>query len=291
MQFCLSLRRLALFSALAFGALLISVLNLRAQTGSLPAEKDKALEEMTAAYNPQVVYSPTDIDLYGTALLKQGKIEEVSKVYEKLAADYPDLDPAHPEKSPPLTQEAQSTALFGIAKALQSQGQTTQAAEKFSLFKRLYPHSALAKILEANYGIAVRAHQENKDDEAIPLLIQVCRSQAAPMELRANAMLLHAKVQEAKKETLPAIDQFLKITLYYDSVPGAAAEGLWCGAKLLEKQAAALPQASQNSKEVTKTTQLQKAIKAYKDLLAKYPNSPHADEAKARLAVLEPPPK
>ncbi|MEI8234195.1 MAG: tetratricopeptide repeat protein [Verrucomicrobiota bacterium] len=251
-------------------------------------DKTKAVEQMTAAYDPKLLYAAADIDLYGGALLEQGKVEEAVKVYQKLAADFPDADPAHPEKSPLQTQEAQAIALFGTAKALQSKGQIAQAAEKFETFKRLYPSSAADKILEANYGIAILAHQEKKDDTALPLLIQIIRARTASNELRANAMLLHAQIQEGKNELLPAIDQYLKIALFYDSIPAAAAEGLWRGGQLLEKQAAGLPQTSANPKDVTKPTQLHKALKAYKDLVAKYPSAPHVGEAKARIDALEP---
>jgi len=243
---------------------------------------------MQAAYNPQLVYAAADIDLYASTLLEQGKTEESAQLYQKLATDFPNPDPAHPEKAPQQIQEAQAVALFGTAKALQSQGQIAQAAAKFDTFKKLYPSSPAAKILEANYGIAVAAHQEKQDDTAIPLLIQVLRSRTGSVELRANAMLLHAKIQQEKNETLPAIDEFLKIALFYDSVPAAAAEGLWSGGQLLEKQAATLPSTSQNPKDVTKATQLKKAAKAYADLIAKYPTSPHIKEARARLAILEP---
>ena len=171
---------------------------------------------------------------------------------------------------------------------MELQGQITQAAVQFDAFKKLYPSSPAPKILEANYGIALAAHQEKQDDKAIPLLIQVFRSHTASVELRATAMLLHAKIQEDKNEILPAIDQFLKIALLYDAVPAAAAEGLWRGGLLLEKQAATLPATSQNPKDVTKATQLKKAVKAYADLLSKYPTSPYVKEAKARLTTLEP---
>lgn len=251
-------------------------------------DKAKALAQMTAAYNPSLVYAAADIDLYGTALLEQGNISQAAAVYQKLAADFPNPDPAQPEKAPLQIQDAQSVALFGQAKALQAQGQILPAAEKYETYKRLYPNFAPAKLLEANYGIAVAAHQAKQDDKAIPLLIQVFRAPTASVELRANAMLLHAKIQEEKNELAPAIDQNLKIALFYDSVPAVAAEGLWRGGQLLEKQAATLPQTSQNPKEVTKPGQLRKALKAYKDLVAKYPTSPHASEAKARIAALEP---
>ena len=251
-------------------------------------DKAKALEQMQAAYNPQLVYAAADIDLYAGTLLDQGKIEDAVKLYQKLAADFPNPDPAQPEKAPQQIQEAQAIALFGAAKALEMQGQIPQAGEKFNAFKRLYPRSLAAKILEANYGIALAAHQAQKDDEALPLLIQVFRAPTAGVDLRAKAMLLHAKIQEAKNEILPAIDQYFKIALLFDSVPTAAAEALWCGSQLLEKQAATLPATSQNPKDATKPMQLKKAAKGYADLIAKYPDSPHSKEAKARLGALEP---
>ena len=251
-------------------------------------DKAKALEQMTAAYNPQIVYAPADIDLYGSVLLDQGKVDESAKVYQKLASDFPNPDAAHPEKAPAAVQEAQSIAIYGVARTLQTSGKIAEAAEKFETLKKLYPAASPAKILEANYAIALAAHEQKQDDKAIPLLIQVFRAPAAGVDLRAKAMLLHAKIQESKGETLPAIDQYLKIALFYDSVPVVASEGLWCGGQLLEKQAAGLPQTSQNPKDVTKPGQQKKALKAYKDLVVKYGDSAHASEAKARIAALEP---
>ena len=83
---------------------------------------------MQAAYNPQLVYAATDIDLYAGTLLEQGKVDEAAKLYEKLAADFPNPDPAQPEKAPAQIQEAQAISLFGLAKALQNKGQVAQAA-------------------------------------------------------------------------------------------------------------------------------------------------------------------
>jgi len=251
-------------------------------------DKAKAVEQMNAAYNPQLVYAAADMDLYGSALLEAGKVDESAKVYQKLAADFPNPDAAHPEKASGQVQEAQAIALYGVGRALQSQGKIAEAAEKFRTMKKLYSSTSPAKILEANYSIAMAAHAEKKDDEAIPLLVQVTRAPAAGVELRAKAMLLYAQIQEAKNEILPAIDQYLKIAMFYDSVPVVASEGLWCGGQLLEKQASSLPQSSQNPKDVTKPGQLRKALKAYKDMVAKYPNAAHINEAKARIAALEP---
>ena len=251
-------------------------------------DKAKALEQMKAAYNPALTYASADIDLYGNALLEQGNIAEAAAVFQKLANDFPNPDPAHPEKAPLQIQDAQSVALFGLAKTLQAQKQTGPAAEKFETYKRLYPNFSPTKLLEANYGIAVAAYEAKQSDKAIPLLIQVFRTPTASVELRANAMLLHARIQEDKNELAPAIDQNLKIAVFYESVPAVASEGLWRGGQLLEKQAATLPQTSQNPKDPTKPMQLRKALKAYKDLVAKYPDTPHINEAKGRIAALEP---
>jgi TolA-binding protein len=257
---------------------------------SLTYEKDKAkaLEQMKAAYSPTLVYAPADLDLYGNALINTGSLPDAAAVFKKLASDYPVPDPAHPETAPAQIQQAQGIALFGQAKVLQKQGNTADAAEKFETFKRLYPNFSPAKVLEANYVIALAAHEAKQDDKAGPLLIQIFRTPAAAIDLRANAMLLHAKIQEEKNELAPAIDENLKIAMFFDSVPAVAAEGLWRGAQLLEKQAANLPQSSLNPKDPTKPGQLQKALKAYKDLVGKYPDSPHIAEAKGRISALEP---
>ena len=257
---------------------------------SFTYERDKvaALTQMTAAYDPNLVYASADIDLYGGALLEQGKTDESIKVYQKLAENFPNPDAAAPDKSPLDVQEAQSVAIYGLGKALQKQGDVAGAAAKFDALKKLYPWSP--KIMEANFGIAESLHQKKQDDQAIPLLVQIAKSPSGGIELRANAMLLLAKIQEDKGEILPAIDQYLKIAMFFDSVGSAASEGLWRGAQLLEKQAAGLPETSSDPKKPTPTKggQLKKALKAYKDILLKYPNTEHVEGAKGRIAALEP---
>lgn len=256
-------------------------------------DKVKALEQMTAAYDPQLVYASTDLDLYGSALLEQDKLEESAAIYDKLATDFPNPVPGQPLKSPLVVQEAQSISLFGIGKALQKQGKISEAAEKFDTLKKLYPWSP--KIMEANFGIAEAAFQEKKYDVAQPLFTQIARANNAGLEVRAKAFLYIANIQEAKNDLPSAIDNYTKISGLYESVPGAASEGLWRGGQLLEKQAATLPETNPTPKEPVKGpqppvkgTQLKKAAKAYRDLITKYPTSPHVAEAKARLDVLEP---
>jgi len=247
-------------------------------------DKAKALAQMNAAYNTKLVYAPADLDLYGSALLEQNKGADAKKVYEKLAADYPVPAGLTPDKAPADIAEAQSISLYGIGKCLQQQGDTKGAGESFDNLKKWYPWSP--KILEANFGIAQSLYQQKKYDDAINLLIPIMRAQSASVsiDLRAQAMLLGGRIQEDQNHLEQAIDYYIKIASFYEGVPTAAAEGLWRGGQLLEKQAAGL----QETGKVTKSGQLAKAAKAYKDLVEKYPSSPFADQASKRRAALKP---
>ncbi len=247
-------------------------------------DKAKALVQMQAAYNPKLVYAPADLDLYGSALLENGKAPEAMAIYQKLATDFPNPAGVSPDKAPPQIAEAQATALYGIGKALQKEGKIAEAGKKFDELKKLYPWSP--KILEANFGIAQSIVQQNKLDEAMNLLVQIIRAPTATAELRANSMLLGAQIQEKKNAFDAAIDYYLKIAVFYEAVAPAAAEGLWRGGQLLEAQAATLPESSSEKDKPTKPGQMAKAIRAYKDLVAKYPNSPLASKAKDRLSQL-----
>jgi len=247
-------------------------------------DKAKALGQMNAAYDPKLIYSPADIDLYGEALLDQNKVADAQKVYEKLATDYPNPPGVTPDRAPADIAEAQSIALYGMGTCLQKQGNTKAAGDAFDQLKKLYPWSP--KILEASFGIAQSLYQQRKYDDAIALLIPIMRAQSASAtnELRANAMLLGGRIQEDKKDIEAAIDYYIKVASYYESVAPAASEGLWRGGQLLELQAAKLT----DTGTVTKSGQLAKAVKAYNDIITKYPTSRYVDEARQRLAVLKP---
>jgi TolA-binding protein len=243
-------------------------------------DKSKALDQMNAAYDPKLVYAPADLDLYGSALIDQNKIPEAQNIYKKLAADYPNPPGVAPDKAPAQIAEAQSIALYGMGKCLQQQGNAKEAGEAFDNLKKWYPWSP--KLLEANFGIAQSLYQQKKYDEALALLIPIMRAQSASatVDLRANAMLLGGRIQEAQGHIEAAIDYYIKIGSFYEGVPVAAAEGLWRGAQLLEKQAAGL----NDTGAVTKSGQFAKAMKAYQGIVEKYPSSPYADQAAKRLS-------
>jgi len=245
-------------------------------------EKDpvKALAQMTEAYNPSLKYAPADLDLYGQALLDQGKSEDAYKVYEKIGSDYPTPPGTQPKQAQPAIQEAQATALFGMGSALAKQGKTADAAKLLGQLKATYPWSP--KVVEANYTIAKSLMDQNKLDDALKLLTAIVGNRNAPAPLRARAFLLIGDIQVAKGSQDAAIDAYLKTADYYSGVAEVAPEALFKGAQLLEKQASMLNETSTPKKSV----QIQKAVNAYKDIVSKYPNSQYVKPAQDRLNAL-----
>lgn len=239
----------------------------------------RALEEMNKAYDPSLRYAPSDLDLYGLALLDSGEADKAKTVFEKIAADYPNPAGAEPAQAPPTIQEAQAISIFGLGKAAQKAGDTAAAGKLFEKLKATYPWSP--KVLEANYGIAQSLRQQGKGDEAIALLTQIIRAPNAPSQLRADSMLLGGYIQKDKGQRDAAIDYFIKISAFYDGVPEAASTGLWEGSQLLEQQIKEL--ASDPKKAEQQRNQL---IRAYKELVEKFPDSEFAPKAKERLAAL-----
>ena len=99
-------------------------------------------------------------------------------------------------------------------------------------------------------------------------------------------LFLNGEVQAAKGQD-GAIDSYLKVAAFYPTSPDAA-EGLWKGGQLLEKQAATLTETPSKPGAPTKSAQLARARKAYEDLTTKYADSKWTAQAKARLAALPP---
>lgn len=252
-------------------------------------DEARALATMGEAYQETVVYAPNDLDTYGTALLKAGKVEDAEKVFAKLERDYPTPAGVDPKAAPPQIQQAQAVALFGKARVAQERELTSEAGTLFARLKALYPWSP--KVLEAELGIAEANFSAGKLDDAISRLPGVIRAPNATAELRAKAMLLGGRVMKQKAATATdpkakeeatgaAVDYFIKIDQFYSGVPSIAAEGLYEGAQMLEAQAAA------SSDATFKKRQTDLAKRSYSDLVKKYPESPFAAKASQRLSAL-----
>lgn len=196
--------------------------------------KEKARAMIEKAYKADLKYAPEDLDLYGEGLIEAKKYDDALKVYEKLASDYPIPGGVDPAKAPRDIQEAQAIALAGQGKALQGKGDKDAGGKKFLELEKNYAWSP--KMLEVNYGIAIDLHEKQQDEDAVKRLLEVVKAMKAPAELRANSMLLLGKIHESNKRYDQAIDNYIKIATYYSGVPEVAAEGLWRGAQLLERQ-------------------------------------------------------
>lgn len=242
----------------------------------------RALEEMNKAYDAALVYAPSDLDLYGLALLGNGKADQAKAVFEKIATDYPNPAGQEPAQAPPAIQEAQAISIFGLGRVAQEQGDVAGAGALFEKLKALYPWSP--KVLEANYGIAASLKEQGKGDEAVALLTQIIRAPNAPTELRANSMLLGGYIQKDKGERDAAIDYFIKISAFYEGVPQAAATGLWEGGQLLEAQVAELQTGDPEKAKKQKA----QVLRAYQELVEKFPDSEFAPKARERLNALGP---
>jgi tetratricopeptide (TPR) repeat protein len=242
--------------------------------------QDAGLAAMRAAYNPAVKYAPADLDLYGMALLDRALADDAYAVYQKIATDYPLPAGAAPSQAPPAIQEAQATALFGMATVLQKQNKIADAGKLYAQLKASYPWSP--KVVEANFGIAQSLFNQGKYDDASKLLVGIVGSRTATAELRAHAFLLIGDIQAAKGNIPAAIDSYLKTAAFFAGVPDAASQGLWRGGQMLERQAAALTEQSTPKK----SEQMAKAVTAYKNIVAKYPDSTLVPQAQERLRAL-----
>jgi TolA-binding protein len=199
-------------------------------------DKAKALAEMQAAYKPELKFAPEDLDLYGQALIETRKLDEAIAVYKKLDADYKIA--GDPKTAPREAQEAHAIVLAGLGKALQEKGDPASKEEGGKLYSELeknFPWSP--KMLEVNYGVALALHDKAQDNDAIQRLGEVIKAPKASAELRAKSMLLLGKIHEANRRFELAIDNYIKISLFFGGVPKIASEGLWLGGQLLERQA------------------------------------------------------
>jgi TolA-binding protein len=198
-------------------------------------DKAKALGLMEKVYDPALKYAPDDMDLYGTGLIDQKKLDEAVKVFTKLGADYPIPAGKEPAQAPRDIQEAQSMMLFGLGKVLQEQGKVAEAKVYFDDLEKNYGWSP--KMLAAHIGIAEALYKEKKYDESLKRCLKVTGAGKAPPELRARAMFVLSQNHEALEHFDDAINNYVKISAMYASVPKYAAEGLFRGAQLLERQA------------------------------------------------------
>jgi tetratricopeptide (TPR) repeat protein len=213
---------------------------------------------MEQAYNDQLVFSPSDLDRFGSELVKLKQYDKAKQVFAKLEQDYPVPPGTDPGKVTRTVGDAQAVAMAGKASILQAQGKAADGQALFEKLKQLYPWSG--KVAEAEFGIANGLFEQKKYDEAADLLRSIAVKTTAPVPLRARAMMLLAKSSEALKDYDAAINNYIKIAAFFESERDIAAEGLFLGAQLQERQAkgdipksAAKPRAAATPKKAAAT--------------------------------------
>jgi tetratricopeptide (TPR) repeat protein len=189
---------------------------------------------MEPAYNEELVFSPSDLDRYGSELVRRKQLDKAKAVFAKLEKDYPLPPNTEPSKVTRTVGEAQSVAMAGRASILQAEGKATEGQALFEKLREFYPWSG--KVAEAEFGIANGLYEQKKYDAASDLLRSIAVKTTAPVGLRARAMMLLAKSSEALKDYDTAINNYIKIATFFESEREIAAEGLWLGAQLQERQ-------------------------------------------------------
>jgi tetratricopeptide (TPR) repeat protein len=178
---------------------------------------------------------PEDLELLGATLIEKKQFKEAEDIFQKISADYPVPEGLEDyKKLPKQIQYAQASALYGLGKCLMEQEKVAEARKKFEELEKNYPWSS--KRLEASYGIAEDLFRAKEYDEARKRLGDIAKSNAASAETRARSMFLIGKIHEEQGVFDAAIDNYLKIPVFFESVATVSAEGLWRGATLLEKQ-------------------------------------------------------
>jgi TolA-binding protein len=201
----------------------------------IEVDKDKALAAMKGAYDAGARYLPEDLELLGATLIEKKLFKEAEEIFQKIAADYPVPEGLEDHKKlPKQIQYAQASALYGLGKCLMEQDKVAEARKKFEELEKNYPWSS--KRLEASYGIAEDLFRAKEYDGARKRLGDIAKSNAASAETRAKSMFLIGKIHEEQGVFDAAIDNYLKIPVFFESVATVSAEGLWRGATLLEKQ-------------------------------------------------------
>lgn len=244
------------------------------------SQPEKAIEVMTAAYNPELRFAPEDLDLFGNALIVSNQLDKAAEVYQKIATDFPNPPGLEYNMAPLDIQQAQSIALFGQGKIAQVRGDSQVATETFEKLQQMYPWSP--KIMEAIYGIAEGDAKNGKFDEALAGVVKVIQSRNADVGIRGKAMLLGGEIREKQNDLPGAADYYVKIALLYAEAEKEAMEGLWKGAQIYEKLSAG------ETDPTKKSDYRKRAQAAYNSLASRYPASPHAEEAKSKAASLAP---
>ena len=189
---------------------------------------------MADSFDQNLIYSPADMDRYSGALIDQKKYPEATAILDKLGKDYPVPPNVEPARATRSVGDAQAIVMAGRARILQAEGKAAEGQKILEQLKTTFPWSG--KVMEANYGIGAGLFEQGKYEEAIEVLGNVAKSNTGSPKLRAQSMMLVAKALEKLGKFEEAINNYIKIATFFEAERDLAAEGLWRGSQLIEKQ-------------------------------------------------------
>jgi len=205
---------------------------------------------------------PDYYDQYGQLLTDTKKFDQAIEVYLKMETEYKD------------DQSNVAHAVWGLGNAYLQAGLYDKAVTEFDrLIKDFpwHPHAA-----DAEFGKGLVLESQGKFAEAKKIYEEVAAKLKG--EARIRSLLGLGRCQAALGDCKSAVENFLKVALFYEKFGEFASEALWRAGECFEKLSTSNP--------AEKDKNLQSAIKAYRDLILKYPNSKFAEEAKKRLNAL-----
>ncbi|MGF1657329.1 MAG: tetratricopeptide repeat protein [Verrucomicrobiales bacterium] len=229
-----------------------------------PSQREEALAIMSSAYNPELIFSPPDLELYGLLLIEEDNLDDARGIFEKLATDYPLPADLEPQQAPPDVQAAQSGYLFGLGRLAQAQDDPAAASSFFSRLQTMFPGSP--KALEADIGIAEGLIADQNYEEVLTRVSPIIASPFAPGRVRAMAYLLGGHAHRGLGDAQTAVSFYDGAVDFFPEIEDVAAESLLEAGKLLQQLG-----------------DVAQARIRYEKIVSDYSAMPEVEEARARL--------
>lgn len=213
-------------------------------------KQKEALEvfEKILAETPDAPLSADNLDRYGRSLIANGKIDEAKKVYERIMESF--------ANSP----RSLDKGVFGLGLVYYTQEKFDEAERQFAEMKEKYPWSPLAG--DATYYLGMVRIKQGKFDEAIKIFESVAGSRGSSNEAKARALIGAGDAEAARNDFNKALGNYVKVTLFYESLVDAAAEALFKAAQMNQK-----------------LNKPEEARKQFEQLKTKYPDTSWAKNA------------